>query len=65
MGLNPSWIRGTVTDALSYDYQVMALSDAIAAQTQAVQEANLYDMKNMGACQHTKSRGFFKSVLIT
>lgn len=44
----PNCIRGTVVDALSYDYHVTILQDATAAQTQEVHEANLFDMKNMG-----------------
>jgi len=45
----PNCIRGTAVDALSYDYRVLLLEDAIAAQTDAIHQANLFDMKNMGA----------------
>jgi nicotinamidase-related amidase len=44
----PNCIRATVTDALAYDYDVLVLRDATAAQTPAIHEANLFDMKNMG-----------------
>lgn len=44
----PNCIRSTVTDAIGYDYDVILLKDATAAQTQQVHEANLFDMKNMG-----------------
>ncbi len=44
----PNCIRSTVTDAIGYDYDVILLKDAIAAQTGQVHEANLFDMKNMG-----------------
>jgi|ERR1700722_411607 len=45
----PNCIRATVTDALAYDYDVIVLEDATAAQTPAIHQANLLDMKNMGA----------------
>lgn len=45
----PNCIRGTATDALSYDFDVTLLEDAITAQTQGIHQANLLDMKNMGA----------------
>jgi nicotinamidase-related amidase len=44
----PNCIRGTVMDALSYDYLVTVLEDATAAQSDAIHAANLLDMKNMG-----------------
>ncbi|MGB5159276.1 MAG: isochorismatase family cysteine hydrolase [Desulfobacterales bacterium] len=44
----PNCIRSTVTDAIGYDYDVILLKNAIAAQTEQVHEANLFDMKNMG-----------------
>jgi len=44
----PNCIRATVTDALAYDYQVVLVRDAVAAQTEQVHEANLFDMMNMG-----------------
>jgi len=45
----PNCIRGTVTDALAYDYDVTVLDNATAAQTPEVHQANVFDMKNMGA----------------
>lgn len=44
----PNCIRGTVWDANSLDYEVIVLTDGTGAQTDAVQEANLLDMKNIG-----------------
>lgn len=44
----PNCVRATVTDALAYDYHVILLQDAVTAQTAAVHEANLFDMRNMG-----------------
>lgn len=45
----PNCIRATVTDALAYDFEVKVLEDATAAQTPEVHQANLFDMRNMGA----------------
>ena len=44
----PNCIRCTVTDAIAYDYKVVLLEDAVAAQTPQVHAANLFDMQNMG-----------------
>jgi nicotinamidase-related amidase len=44
----PNCIRATVTDAIAYDYDVVLLRDATAAQTPQIHEANLLDMANMG-----------------
>lgn len=44
----PNCIRSTAVDASALDYAVTVLSDATASATPAVQEANLFDMKNMG-----------------
>jgi nicotinamidase-related amidase len=44
----PNCVRCTATDALSYDFDVVLLEDAIAAATPQVHEANLFDMANMG-----------------
>lgn len=44
----PNCIRGTVWDANSLDYEVIVLTDGTGAQTNAVHEANLLDMKNIG-----------------
>ena len=46
----PNCIRGTVTDALSYDYRVTVVSDCCRAKTPEVAAANLTDMANLGAC---------------
>ena len=45
----PNCIRGTVTDALAYDLDVLLLDDAIAAMTPEIHRANIYDMEHMGA----------------
>jgi nicotinamidase-related amidase len=44
----PNCIRGTAVDANALDYGCVVLSDATASATDAVQRANLYDMRNMG-----------------
>ena len=44
----PNCIRGTVWDANSLDYEVIVLTDGTGAKTDAVHEANLLDMKNIG-----------------
>ena len=42
-------MRATVTDALSLDYQVTVISDCCSARTPEIAEANLTDMRNLGA----------------
>ncbi|MHC4622396.1 MAG: cysteine hydrolase family protein [Planctomycetota bacterium] len=44
----PNCIRSTAMDAVAYDYDVVLLENAIAAQTPQIHEADLFDMKNMG-----------------
>lgn len=44
----PNCIRTTACDANALDYACLVLSDATASATPAVQEANLFDMANMG-----------------
>jgi nicotinamidase-related amidase len=44
----PNCIRGTAVDANALDYECVVLSDATASATEAVQRANLFDMRNMG-----------------
>lgn len=44
----PNCIRATAYDAVSLDYDVAVLADATASATKEVQQANLYDMKNIG-----------------
>jgi nicotinamidase-related amidase len=47
----PNCIRATAVDALSLDYQVIVVTDACSAQTEAVALANILDLSNMGvAC---------------
>lgn len=45
----PNCIRATVTDALSLDYRVTVLTDCCSARTPEIAEANLTDMRNLGA----------------
>lgn len=44
----PNCVRGTAVDAMSYDYNTIVCIDACSAQTRAIAEANILDMKNMG-----------------
>lgn len=44
----PNCIRSTACDANALDYECAVLADATASATQAVQEANLFDLGNMG-----------------
>jgi nicotinamidase-related amidase len=44
----PTCIRATANDASSLDYHCAVLSDSTASTHQAIQEANLYDMAQMG-----------------
>jgi nicotinamidase-related amidase len=44
----PNCIRATANDATSLDYQCVVLSDATASAHAAIQEANLYDLAQMG-----------------
>ena len=44
----PNCIRGTAVDANALDYECVVLSDATASATDTVQNANLFDMRNMG-----------------
>jgi len=44
----PNCIRGTAVDALSRDYRVVVVTDACSAQTEAVAQANIFDLANMG-----------------
>ncbi len=57
----PNCIRGTVWDANSLDYEVIVLVDGTGANTQEVHEANLTDMKNIGAKMMTVDE-FVKSL---
>lgn len=51
----PNCIRATVMDALAYDYNVIVVDDAVTAQTPAIHQANLLDMRNMGVTIMTAS----------
>ena len=44
----PNCIRTTACDANALDYGCVVLSDATASATDAVQQANLFDMAHMG-----------------
>jgi len=44
----PNCIRATVFDALSYDYDVVVISDGTASNTTKIQKNNLFDMENIG-----------------
>eukprot|EP00250_Pteridium_aquilinum_P008945 c18328_g1_i1 orf=265-774(-) len=45
----PNCVRQTVFDAVAHDYpNVVVLSDATAAASSEVHDANLYDMRNVG-----------------
>mgnify|MGYP002478042272 CR=1 FL=1 len=57
----PNCIRGTVWDANSLDYEVIVLVDGTGANTPEVHEANLNDMKNIGAKLMTADE-FIKSL---
>ena len=45
----PNCIRPTCYDATALDYNVVVLSDCTSSQTEEIQQANLDDMKRMGA----------------
>ncbi|MDI6861338.1 MAG: isochorismatase family cysteine hydrolase [Caldisericia bacterium] len=44
----PNCIRTTAFDAISYDYEVIVISDATKSKTDEIQNANLLDMKEVG-----------------
>ncbi len=44
----PNCIRTAACDANARDYECVVLSDATGSATQAVQDANIFDMGNMG-----------------
>ncbi|MGB9749321.1 MAG: cysteine hydrolase family protein [Caldisericia bacterium] len=44
----PNCIRATVFDALSYDYDVIVISDGTASNNTEIQKNNLSDMENIG-----------------
>lgn len=45
----PNCIRTTCYDAISLDYEVVVLADCCSSNTDAIQEANLADMRAVGA----------------
>lgn len=45
----PNCIRTTCYDAISLDYKVVILEDCCSSNTEAIQRANLQDMRNVGA----------------
>ncbi len=44
----PNCIRATVYDAIAYNYRVILVRDAVAAQSDEIHAANLRDMQNIG-----------------
>ena len=44
----PNCIRTTVFDAIAYNYPVILVRDAVAAQSGAIHEASVADMANIG-----------------
>lgn len=44
----PNCVRSSVYDALALEYKVTVISDAVAARTQAVHDANIIDLVNLG-----------------
>lgn len=49
----PNCIRATAVDGMALDYKVVVLSDATASKSDAVQEANLEDMRCMSIATPT------------
>ena len=45
----PNCIRTTCYDAISLDYQVVVVEDCCSSNTDAIQQANMLDMRNVGA----------------
>lgn len=46
----PNCIRSTCYDALSLGYNVVLVEDCTSSRTQEVQDANIEDMRHIGAC---------------
>ena len=46
----PNCIRTSCYDAISLDYNVAILTDCCSSNTEEIQQSNLRDMKNIGAC---------------
>ncbi|GIL52601.1 hypothetical protein Vafri_8424 [Volvox africanus] len=49
----PNCIRATAVDSLGHDYETLVLSDATGSKSEAVQGANLEDMRCMGIATPT------------
>lgn len=45
----PNCIRATATDALSLDYETIVVADCCSAAEPAIAEANIRDLRNLGA----------------
>lgn len=45
----PNCIRTTCYDGLSLDYEVSIIEDCCSSNTEEIQAANIYDMRNIGA----------------
>mgnify|MGYP001553753337 CR=1 FL=1 len=45
----PNCIRATATDALSLDYDVVAIVDCCSAASEEIAQANIRDLRNLGA----------------
>lgn len=44
----PNCVRTTVFDAMAFNYRVFLVKDAVGAKTDAIHEANVLDMQNIG-----------------
>jgi nicotinamidase-related amidase len=44
----PNCVRSTVYDAVALDYKVTVITDAVAARSQEVHDANIIDIQNLG-----------------
>jgi nicotinamidase-related amidase len=51
----PTCIRASIYDAIAYGYKITLLTDAASAQTPEIAEANIRDIKGLGAaCLRTR-----------
>lgn len=55
----PNCIRTTCYDGISLDYNVVIIEDCCSSQSEEIQRANMFDMKNIGA-DIIKSEEFLK-----
>lgn len=44
----PNCVRSTAVDSMSLDYNTTVVTDCCSATTEAVAQANIYDLRNMG-----------------